>query len=312
MRACISPFIVLQEVTNNWYPSEILAAGSLYANDTAADDLYKNSIQALEEFNPIIIEDDGKIYRKQQFGPHLEIFFPDFRSYRDPNVDNSKDTLVAMMGDEQLEWLKQGLKESTATWKIISAHDPLGIVTGSAGDYDAFGNEEPAILGRELELQDLLSFIYTENIEGVLSLTTDVHFTAHVTMDPSRAEGNFTAFKPLDEFVVGPIHAGSFGPNFMDTSFGANYEYEMGPLTLGYERWANLPPSETRLQSFGHAAVAEDGTLTIKLIRITGGVVLEKTFSPPSSRSEPTSSSFTRQILSTLSPFVYSCFVLFF
>lgn len=66
---------------------------------------------------------------------------------------------------------------------------------------------------------------------GVVSLTSDVHFTAHVNMDPARAEGGFLEFKPLDEFVIGPIHAGSFGPNFMDTSFGAQYEFELGPLT---------------------------------------------------------------------------------
>ena len=34
------------------------------------------------------------------------------------------------------------------------------------------------------------------------------------------------------------------------------------------------------MQSFGHAAVAEDGTLTIKLIGIDGEVKLEKTLSP--------------------------------
>ena len=34
------------------------------------------------------------------------------------------------------------------------------------------------------------------------------------------------------------------------------------------------------MQSFGHASVAEDGTLTIKLIGIDGEVKLEKTLSP--------------------------------
>jgi alkaline phosphatase D len=104
--------------------------------------------------------------------------------------------------------------------------DPLGLITGSGpSDYDSFANENPAILGREFELQDLLSFINDNNIENVVSISSDVHFAAHVSMSPERAEGNFTNFKQLEEFVIGPIHGGAFGPNYMDTSFGAAYEF---------------------------------------------------------------------------------------
>jgi alkaline phosphatase D len=210
------------EVTNNWWLNEVLGP-PLYPEGTSATSLYENSLQAFYEFNPI--EDGQSIYRSRRFGKHLEIFFPDFRSYRAPNLGNDDPEGIAMMGEEQLEWLKTGLATSNATWKIISAHDPFGIVTGSEGDYDAFGNEKPEILGRELEFQDLLKHIYQNDIRNVVSLTSDVHFTAYVNLHPDRAEGNFTEFKPLDEFVIGPIHAGSFGPNFMDTSFGAEYVF---------------------------------------------------------------------------------------
>ena len=184
------------------------------------------------------------------------------------------------MGQEQLAWLKTSLKESTATWKVISSHDPLGVVTGSEGDRDSYGQEDPAIKGRELELKDLLGFIHDEDITGVVSLTSDVHYTAYVNMSPENAEGGWSDFKPLDEFVIGPIHAGSFGPNYMDTSFGATHVYEMGPLTLGYERWANLSPDTSELQSFGHASVSEDGVLDIKLMNIDGTVMFEKSLTP--------------------------------
>jgi alkaline phosphatase D len=153
------------------------------------------------------------IYRKQRFGKHLEIFFLDFRSYRDPNPHNDLNTRSNMMGEEQLAWLKSGLKESTATWKILSSHDPLGIITGSAGDWDSYGQDDPQIKGREYELKDLLGFINDEGVAGVVSLTSDVHFTAYVNMSPKNAQGNFTGFKPLDEFVIGPIHAGEFVKN---------------------------------------------------------------------------------------------------
>lgn len=54
----------------------------------------------------------------------------------------------------------------------------------------------------------------------------------------------------------------------------------MGPLTLGYERWANLSPETHQLQSFGHASVSEDGTLDIKLMNIDGNVMFQKTLTP--------------------------------
>ena len=105
------------EVTNNWWFGEVL--GDPYANDTLVDDLVTVSLQALIEHNPVNQE---MMYRSQRFGQHLEIFFPDFRTYRGPNPDNLNDSLVDMMGEDQLTWLKEGLSQSTATWKLISAH----------------------------------------------------------------------------------------------------------------------------------------------------------------------------------------------
>lgn len=202
----VSPFIAsIPQVTNNWWPKEVLG-DPLYEEGTEADDLYERSLQALYEFNPI--ETDSVLYRKQRFGKHLEVFFPDYRSHRSPNADNDLPALADMMGQEQLQWLKDGLKESTATWKIISSHDPLGVVTGGDGNRDSFGQEDPEIKGREFELKELLGFIHDEDITGVVSVTSDVHFTAYVNMSPEKAEGGFTDFKPLDEFVIGPIHAG--------------------------------------------------------------------------------------------------------
>lgn len=103
------------EVTNNWYPSEIYT-GPLYPNGTSVDSMYENSLQAFYEFNPI--PDGSLIYRSQRFGKHLEIFFPDLRSFRDPNPRNSDTTLAAMMGPTQLAWLKDKLLRSTATHKV--------------------------------------------------------------------------------------------------------------------------------------------------------------------------------------------------
>jgi alkaline phosphatase D len=185
--------------------------------------MYMNSLQAFYEFNPLLA--DSLIFRRQRVGRHLELFFVDYRSYRDPNPGNSDPNGIAMMGPEQLAWLKEGLSASTATWKIISSHDPFGIVTGGPTDRDSFGQEDPAILGREVELRDLFEHIRRNQIAGVVSLTSDVHYTAHVNYHPDRATGGVAAFAPLDEFVIGPIHSGAFGPNTLDSSFGPEYVY---------------------------------------------------------------------------------------
>jgi hypothetical protein len=54
---------------------------------------------------------------------------------------------------------------------------------------------------------------------------------------------------------------------------------------LGFERWANLPPLEYRLQSFGHASVDSEGNLEIKLIGIDGDIKLEKKLAPPTNEA---------------------------
>ena len=104
------------EVSNNWYPTQIYK-GALYPSGTAFDSMYENSLQAFYEFNPI--PDGSLIYRSQRFGKHLEIFFPDLRSFRDPNPRNSNTTIAAMMGPTQLAWLKDRLLRSTATHKVL-------------------------------------------------------------------------------------------------------------------------------------------------------------------------------------------------
>ncbi|MGB7445376.1 MAG: alkaline phosphatase D family protein, partial [Coleofasciculaceae cyanobacterium] len=88
------------EVTNNWYPGEILTAEPY--NGVEADILAQRSKQAFFEYNPIRGEE---IYRKFRQGKHVELFLLDERSFRGPNTQNSEPTLE-MLGQDQLAWLK--------------------------------------------------------------------------------------------------------------------------------------------------------------------------------------------------------------
>jgi alkaline phosphatase D len=110
------------EVSNNWYGSEVLGEPK-YPNGTEVDTLAANSLQAFYEFNPLA--NGQQIYRTQRFGKHLEVFFPDYRSFRDPNTDNNNPDGIAIMGEEQLAFFKEAILSSTATWKVISSHDPV-------------------------------------------------------------------------------------------------------------------------------------------------------------------------------------------
>ncbi|MDJ0620466.1 MAG: alkaline phosphatase D family protein [Calothrix sp. MO_192.B10] len=261
------------EVTNNWYPGEILPSGDPY-NGISVDILAERAAQALFEYNPIRGEE---LFRSFRHGKHLEIFLLDERSFRGPNPQNSDRNGIEMLGQKQFQWLKQALRKSQATWKVIATHDPFTIVTGGETDRDAWGQNDPAVLGRELQLRDLLQFIKNQGIKNVVSITADVHFAAAIQTDPDRAI--FKDFNPFWEFVIGPINSGAFGPGNLDPSFGPEYKFVRGPETLNLP--VNLPPSKTDLQFFGLAEVdGRTADLTVQIRDITGKLVYEKVLQP--------------------------------
>ena len=98
-------------------------------------------------------------------------------------------------------------------------------------------------MGREHELKDLFGFIKSKKIDNVISLTSDVHYTAHVNLDPVRTEGGLTDCNSIDKFVIVLIHAGAFGPNAIDTSFGAMHVF--------YGKYYRTVPMIIFIVSFG-------------------------------------------------------------
>ncbi|MGJ5674487.1 MAG: alkaline phosphatase D family protein [Nostochopsis sp.] len=261
------------EVINNWYPGEILTEAPY--NGLSVDVFADRAKQAFFEYNPIR---GDKIYRKYQYGKHLELFLLDERSYRGPNPENSNPNGIEMLGQEQFEWLQKSLKASQATWKVISSDDPFSIVTGGTSDRDAWGQGSPEVLGREVQLSQLLQFIKNEGIKNVVVITADVHYAAAISYEPERAV--FKDFNPFWEFVVGPIHAGAFGQNDLDPSFGSKYEYVRAPQTETSQLPQNLPPPN--LHSFGLVEVNSQGQLIVRIHDITGKVLYEKVLEPQS------------------------------
>jgi alkaline phosphatase D len=124
---------------------------------------------------------------------------------------------------------------------------------------EAFAQGDGPPRGRELEIADILRFIKTSGIANTVWLTADVHYTAAHYYNPDKAQ--FQDFEPFWEFVSGPLHAGTFGPNELDNTFGPEVKFIKAP---GLDK-QNLPPS-AGMQFFGHVKIeGATGQMTVTL-----------------------------------------------
>jgi alkaline phosphatase D len=271
------------EVTNNWFWERELTADNRYTEKRAAV-LAARATRAFHEMNPTRqpAEEPGRVYRKVSYGPLLDIFFIDMRTYRGPNTDNDQAEQgpeTRFLGAEQMRWLKAGLAASTATWKVIASDMPVGLViwhdfANKKGSEGIAQGDGPA-LGRELEIAELLSFMKRARVKNVVWLTADVHYTAAHHYAPERAQ--FTDFDPFWEFVSGPLHAGTFGPNALDNTFGPEVRYVKAPAP---EQGVNLPPS-MGLQFFGKVDIAAaTGAMTVSLLDAANTVLWSTELAP--------------------------------
>jgi alkaline phosphatase D len=270
------------EVTNNWYWELRKDADARYREGSVAL-LAARGMRAFREYLPVRQHplDPERLYRRFGYGPLLDVFRIDLRSYRGPNSDAQPTRLAPefrIFGEAQLAWLKQALRQSTAVWKVIASDMPLGVVihddfvarTGAEGI--ALRDGPPA--GRELEVAELLTFIRDREIQNVVWVTADVHYTAAHFYDPARAR--YPHFAPFWEFVSGPLNAGTFGPGTLDDTFGPQLRYARTPPAGQF----NLPPS-AGLQFFGQVDIeGASGTLTVRLKDIAGDTLFTQVLAP--------------------------------
>ncbi|MBV7297367.1 alkaline phosphatase D family protein [Enterovibrio paralichthyis] len=270
------------ETVNNWYPAEVLN-DPRYQNEQSVALLSARARRAFFEMNPIrsSATDPQRIYRKFHYGPLLDVFAIDMRSYRGDNGANNQTTAsaeTAFLGSKQILWLKQQLLASKATWKVIASDMPIGMIVyddwKNKSTFENLANGDGAPKGRELEMVELLRFIKQNRIENVVWLTADVHYTAAHYYDPDKAQ--FQDFTPFYEFVSGPLNAGTFGPNDMDNTFGPQVLYSKHPE--GGK--VNLPPS-AGLQFFGQVDIdAESEEMTVTLKDLAGSSLYSKKLTP--------------------------------
>jgi alkaline phosphatase D len=250
------------EVTNNWYPNEVLASDDRYAVKSMQL-LSSRAARAFHEMMPTrqVLAEPMRVYRKVSYGPLLDIFVLDMRTYRGDNTANTEAEGTPFLGAEQLAWLKREMVNSSATSKVIASDMPIGMMVRDGDtNMENSANGDGPVLGREKDIAAVLSFIKTAGITNTVWLTADVHYTAAHHYSPDRAV--FQEFEPFWEFVSGPLHAGTFGPSDYDNTFGPEVRFAKHPEA----GQANLPPSDG-LQFFGKVDIADDtGVMTVRLM----------------------------------------------
>jgi alkaline phosphatase D len=268
------------EVKNNWYPGMSLESDARYTQKDSRV-LAANARKAFLEYAPLRLSraDVPPIYRSCSYGPSLEVFAIDLRTYRGPNSSNRQSAPSAQTvhaGAQQLAWLKRALRTSAATWKVIASDLPIGlIVRDGATAYEAVANGDAGPpLGRELEIADLLGFMKTERIRNVVWVTGDVHYAAAHHYDPQRAR--FKDFDPFWEFVAGPLHAITGGAVELDSTFGPEERFNAAPRGLK----AAIGPA-AGLQFFGKVAIsAKSGVMTVSLHNLAGETIYTTELAP--------------------------------
>jgi alkaline phosphatase D len=227
-------------------------------------------------------DNGGRVYRKLSYGPMLDVFVLDMRSYRDGNDANLADKpgpTTAFLGREQLDWLKRELAASGAQWKIIAADMPIGLgvpdgeVSPGVARWEAIANaDNGAAKGRELEVAELLGYLHKQKIKDCVWLTADVHYCAAHHYQPDLAV--FQDFDPFWEFVAGPLNAGTYGPNPLDKTFGPELVFQKAPTAQNMSPFAGY-------QFFGEVNIdGQTSELTVTLRDLDGVSVFEQKLVP--------------------------------
>lgn len=157
--------------------------------------------QAFREYWPIASpkEEPNRLYRSVRYGADLELFILDTRQYRSRNEDQDGPDKT-MLGPTQLQWLLDGLRTSTATWKVIVTSVPLSIVKGGVGN-DGWGADNNGV-GFERERQVIVDAILGQKLKNVVFLGGDVHWVQANAYDPDQ-DGTID----FHEYMAGPLSA---------------------------------------------------------------------------------------------------------
>lgn len=198
------------EVSNDWAGDH--EGQSLRPSRGPFPERRNAALRTFYEYLPIspVVNDTRRgrdLYRRMRIGSTVELFLLDERRYRDvqpcenapivpcPGAETDRRTLL---GRDQLAWLKSGLADSPAIWKLIANQVMVMALETGPGTpiykdgWDGYGAER----------RELLGHVHSRGIHDVAFLTGDFHtFFAGETGLDGRGRGGPVA----PEFVVGSI-----------------------------------------------------------------------------------------------------------
>lgn len=228
--------------------------------------------KAFLDYNPFP-DTTQRLYRNVRWGRHLELFVLDTRSYRDAN-DGKDDPRhpKTMLGREQLQWLKDSLRRSDATWKVIVSSVPLAVQTCvPTHGCDGWGSFDQRT-GFKYELLDILRFMQANHIRNQVWISTDIHFVDVFRYTPFPDDPTFHPY----EVDTGPLNAGVFPKHEFDTALYPTqlFQYpDSADPALGFaaaKSWFN----------FGVMRVDAQGGMHIAVINTSGTTLYELSLDP--------------------------------
>lgn len=218
------------ELANNWSWEEVDEAW------------YEAALGVFRETLPQTVGPTGGIWRSLSWGETLELFVLDCRSERRDG---------RYISEEQMSWLQEGLRASTARFKIILNSVPITDLTAIFGSAQA----EDRWDGSPEERSAILGWIAEQGITGVLWVTGDVHFAAVTHVDPpgGPAEAAWEVF-------VGPAGA---TPNALVELYEPDAQYLWLSSAWNWARFTCDPVLGTiRVEHIGEdGSVLNDTTL---------------------------------------------------
>lgn len=169
------------EFENNFNPETISAERLAWATDT------------FFRHHPVkrIASAPNKLWRSFKFGMSVELFILDSRSERKPSTRNTASAEYISVA--QMNWLKDGLKNSSAKYKFIVNSVPIGKFGGL---FALAANDRWE--GYAAQRTELLDHIVDEEIENVWFISGDFHLGAVSKVESS---GKYSGIR---EVLAGP------------------------------------------------------------------------------------------------------------
>lgn len=199
---------------NKQHAKLVFDVSNEFYQDTFPPHWRMNCIRGYTEFFPgyEMVDTNVGIFHSFKFG-NAEVFFLD-RCSNTPHYNgyafrrNEKGNWIfdppndhVLFGKEQMDWLKKGLKNSTADWKFIVSGVPfnrsLRLLIDAGINYQNIGWGENTGMrvaagfshywaGHPYEMDDFFDFLKSENIQDVIAISGDTH---HNVMDDGKNAG---------------------------------------------------------------------------------------------------------------------------